>query len=442
MTMNMPPLDRLQLALYRHRPQRWLPRAGWVVANYSLALARDFVGGEISLRAMSLVYTTLLSLVPLLALAFSLLKALGVHHGLDTILRNLLQPLGPDADKLTAQVLGFVDKVQVGVLGTLGVAFLLYSAISLISKVESSFNFLWEVNARSVSLQRFSEYIAVLVVGPLVVFSAIGMTASLRNQHVISQILASGPFGDMVMWLSKVVPYLLMVGVFIFIYSFMPNIRVRLKSAVVGGLFTGVVWQTASVVFATFVGRASNYNAIYSSFAILIFLLLWIYVGWLIVLVGCRLSFYVQHPHRMLPRKPGAHGGRARETLVLVVFALVARRYLAGQAPWNAAQLPSRLAVGQQELQEALNLLLDGRLLAESLPRHDLLPARDLSAVNVADVWRCARGDAGGRLGPDSELADAFITRAEAAVDDGLTVREWLEQTAVDTSVERRVAIG
>lgn len=435
--------DRLHLALSRHEPSHAPARWAWLTARYALALARDMVEGEIDLRAMSLVYTTLLSLVPLLALAFSLLKALGVHHGLDAILRNLLEPLGPDAATISAQMMGFVDNVKVGVLGAVGVAFLLYAAVSMIYKVESSFNYLWEVTSRARRIQRFGEYIAVLVIGPLVLFSALGMTASLKNQHVVNQILASGPFGDVVVWLSKLATYLLMVAVFVFVYSFMPNIRVRLKAAVVGGLFTGVAWQTASVVFATFVAGASNYNAIYSSFAILIFLLLWIYVGWLIVLIGCRLSFYVQYPRRLTRVK--AHVGDSnheREVLALSVYAAIARHYLDNAPPCTAAELCADLHIDQSELQDALAPLLANRMVGESTPQGEFFPARNPATLHVAQVWQSIRHPAGQTGIPGPSPAEIFVARAEQqAAADGLTVQTWLHQDPRPVHADIRPAL-
>jgi tRNA-processing RNAse BN (EC 3.1.-.-) len=232
-------LDRLQARLRRrdHLPValRWL----MTLLEYALVLLRDLLEGEISLRAMSLVYTSLLSLVPLLALAFSLLKALGVHNGLDPLLRNFLAPLGPDAGQLADHIIGFVNNVKVGVLGSVGVGLLLWTAISLIYKVESAFNFLWEIPRSRGLPQRFSDYIAVLIVGPTLVFLALGVTASLRSSRVVASLHNVQLLGPVVLAAINVIPYLLMVAVFSFLYRFIPNTRVRLLPAAVGGVVAG-----------------------------------------------------------------------------------------------------------------------------------------------------------------------------------------------------------
>lgn len=416
--------------LQRRLLQRRAPTPGLrllqTVALYGLALLRDLLQGEISLRAMSLVYTTLLSLVPLLALAFSLLKALGVHHGLDVLLENLLSPLGPDADLISKHLIGFVDNVKVGVLGSLGVGLLLYSAVSLIYKVEGSFNLLWECGRTLRRAQRFGEYVAVLIIGPAVVFSALGMTASLRNPHVVGKLLEVEPFGSALLVLSKALPYVLMVGVFTFTYGFIPNLRVKVRAALVGGVFAGVVWQAASAAFATFVANASNYNAVYSGFAILIFLLIWMYVGWLILLLGCRLSFYVQFPQRRLPHATPVYGSRELELLALTAAERACRAFVEGVPAPTADALARQLGVAVDAVERALApLCLRGVLTQAATGGY--LPARDLDRLDVATLWLAARGDLIELPGDAS--ARAFLDVAEGRVMERvLPVRRWLDE--------------
>ena len=142
------------------------------LVRFLYVLGRDLLEGQLTLRAMSLVYTTLLSLVPLLAISFSVLKAFGVHNQMEPFLFQFLAPLGDKGLELGREIIGFVENVKVGVLGSLGLGMLVYTVISLLHKIELSFNFIWRVNqARSIA-QRFTEYLSVLVIGPFLVFSA------------------------------------------------------------------------------------------------------------------------------------------------------------------------------------------------------------------------------------------------------------------------------
>ena len=292
-------VQALRLRLWQAEPGSRLERRGLALARGADALLEVLWQGQLSLRAMSLVYTTLLSLTPLLALGFSLLKALGVHNSLEPFLLESLKGLGPEqAREVADNLIRFVENIKVGVLGSLGVALLVYSAMSLIQKVEEAFNHIWHVERVRGLSQRFGEYLAVLMVGPVVVFAALGVTASLLNNQAIAWLAQIPGFGFLLYLVSALLPYALMVGMFTFLYAFIPNTRVGMRPAFAGGLFAGLMWQSASYAFAAFVAGATNYNAIYSGFAIVIFVLIWLYLGWLILLCGCQVAYFAQCPHR------------------------------------------------------------------------------------------------------------------------------------------------
>ena len=387
-------LERLSHRLWQpnsalSRTERLLVQVG----RHVFALARDLFEGQISMRAMSLVYTTLLSLVPILALAFSVLKAFGAHNTLEPLLTEFLRPLGGQADEMVANIMGFVDKMKVGVLGSLGISLLLYSAISLIQKVEASFNFIWRISRPRPLSQRISEYLSVLMVGPVLVFSAIGLTASVSSNTIVAKIVSIEPFGLLFYSLTKMLPYLLIIAAFSFMYSFIPNTRVRWRAALGGGIFAGVAWQTSSVLFASFVSGATNYNAIYSGFAIFIFLLIWLHLGWLILLIGCQLSYYLQHPAQLAPdRCVPALSGRGAEYLTLMVMSLSGRRFLDGEAGYTQEELARELNAPPEHVAQVVESLLRQGLLVEvGRKRTQLHPGMDLDAIRLTRLWRLAR---------------------------------------------------
>ncbi len=213
-------------------------------------MLRELLGGQLNLRAMSLVYTTLLSLVPLLAVSFSVLKGFGVHNQIEPILFNFLEPLGEKGREVGEQIIGFVENVKAGVLGSVGLAFLLYTVISLIQKVESAFNFVWQVDRLRSLSQRFSSYLSVILIGPVLVFSALGITASFMSLDLVQRLLTIEPFGYLFVVASKLMPYVLICAAFTFIYVFIPNTRVRVGAALVGALVGGVLWQSTGCAFA------------------------------------------------------------------------------------------------------------------------------------------------------------------------------------------------
>ncbi|MGQ0529096.1 MAG: YihY/virulence factor BrkB family protein [Panacagrimonas sp.] len=412
------------------RTEAALIRAG----RHLFALGRDLIDGQLSMRAMSLVYTTLLSLVPFLALGFSVLKALGVHNTLEPVLYEFLRPLGPQAGEITSSVIGFVEKIQVGLLGSVGIALLFYTAISLIQKVESSFNFIWRIERPRPFAQRVGEYLSVLMVGPVVVFLALGITASVLNSQIVGSIKDIEPFGFLLYGLTRLLPYAMIVGMFSFLYAYMPNTRVSLKAAAIGGLAAGVLWQSASLGFASFVAAATTYDAIYSSFAVVILLLIWLYVGWLILLIGCDLTFYVQHPAHMKPhRNVPLPASRQAEYLSLLIMGHAGLRFIAGKPGLTQEEFARDLGAPTEHVARAIETLIQHGFLTEAgRDRTQLVPARDLDSVTVGELWRSVRSDLG-QIRPSDALGRQVVDMIDAAEtrfveqNAGLSLRAWLQ---------------
>src|SRR4029079_4727927 len=178
-------------------------------ARYAFALIRDFMERELSLRAMSLVYTTMLAIVPLFAFAFALLKTFRSHRALEPLLFNFLAPIGPRSGEVTEQVLGFIDNVSSGALASVAIFGLLVSGLSMAQKVESSFNFVWRVDRPRSFGRRFTEYVSVLFVGPLVAMVALGFIGGVENAAAVSALQQVQPLGAWLVHLAGLTPYLL-----------------------------------------------------------------------------------------------------------------------------------------------------------------------------------------------------------------------------------------
>ncbi|MFW2440946.1 MAG: YihY/virulence factor BrkB family protein [Arenicellales bacterium] len=374
----------------------------WVIVTLRLlvVLTRQLVQGQLNLRAMSLVYTTLLSIVPLLAVSFSVLKGFGVHNQIEPLLLNFLQPLGSRGKELSDNIIGFVENVRVGVLGSLGLAFLLYTVVSLIQKVESSFNYVWHVEHLRGLAQRFSSYLSVILIGPVLVFTALGVTATAMNNTLVQQLMSVQPFGDLIVSFSRLVPYLLVIAAFIFIYMFIPNTRVKLLPAFVGGAVAGVLWQSSGWAFAAFIASSSNYAAIYSGFAIVILLLIWLYLNWLILLLGAQVAFYIQYPQYMTRRPVQLRlSNRLREHLALQIMFMVADHHLHQRDPWTSGALVHDLALPMQPVHHVLKLMMDAGFLSETSdepPRY--LPRRDIETITLAELYEVVRNAGEDRL--------------------------------------------
>jgi len=346
-----------------------------------------------------------------------------VNNVIAPLLHELLAPLGENESELVSRILGFVQNMQVGVLGSLGLVFLIYTVIALVAQIEDSLNFIWRVEEPRSWGQRFSKYVSVLLVGPILVVAAMGMTASIKSAAVVQWLLTVRAFGEIAYIASQVIPYLLVSVAFTFIYALMPNTRVRFLPALTGGVVAGVLWQLAGAAFTALVVGSTRYAAIYSSFAILVMFLIWIYISWLILLLGASVSFYVQYPQYVrVPSKPPTLSGRVREKLALLITYVIGAQYRQGQPALGVEQLSARLDVPRESVAEMLSALQRHRIL---LPTRDdpprFIPGRALEAVPVKMVLDAARevGELEGiRMAhlPSAGEVDDTIEHAERAV--------------------------
>ena len=373
---------------------------------------RDLLEGQLTLRAMSLVYTTLLAMVPLLAVSFSVLKGFGVHNQIEPLLLNFLRPLGERGVEVTSRIIGFVDSVKAGILGSIGFALLIYTVISLIQKIERACNDTWHVNRSRPLSQKFSDYLSVILIGPVLVFSALGITASVMSTAVVQKMVAIKVFGSLMELATKLVPYLLVIAAFTFVYIFVPNTRVRFRSALTGGLVAGVLWETSGWAFASFVVKSAKYTAIYSGFAILIMFMIWLYLSWLIVLVGASVAYYHQHPESVTSyRRELRLSNRMQEKLALLVMFLVGNNYYDNLPALTLEEFAQSLNVPMEALEPIMEALEGYGLLSQTgnePPTY--LPARPLDTAELKDVLDAVRGaNEIVDLKPQSESAELAV---------------------------------
>ncbi len=226
--------SRIDRTLWETDPKSLHPLRQFALsaARLGYAVGRDVIEGQLSLRAMSLVYTTLLSIVPLLAISFSVLKGLGVQNQLEPTLMNFLQPFGDKGVEIGRRIIEFVNNVNVKALGSVGLALLLYTIVSLMHKIEWSFNYVWRVSSERTLSRRFSDYLSVIMIGPLLIFSSLGVTTALFTSEYVSLVASLPVVGVLIRIVGALVPYLMVLAAFTFIYVFMPNTKVRMSAAV------------------------------------------------------------------------------------------------------------------------------------------------------------------------------------------------------------------
>ncbi len=392
---------------------------GWLVRglSYPYAVLRDLTGGQINLRAMGLVYTTLLTLIPLAAFSFAILKIFGARGDLEPVVYQFFSALGPkDAAKVTSRVVQFADHVSGGVLGSVGFALLAWTLVTTIKKVEDSFNFLWRVQKPRSFARRMTEYLTLVVGGPVILVMFIGMS---------HRAIDSAPFRDLsrLPWVEllttagiKLAPYAMVIAFFAGLYLMVPNTRVRWRPALIGAVVAGILWAALGRIFTAFVVHSTRLAIVYAGFAFIVTGLLWTYFGWLILLAGAQLSFYIQNPtYLRLGLQELRLSGAENEQLALRAMYLVGRTHLTGEKRWSVHALSTELGLpGIAVAQMVLALEHAGLLVVTE--DDELLPGRDVGSIAIAEILEVARSRLPGNFMPRA-VPIAPVDRLLGAID-------------------------
>ena len=377
------------------------------------AILRDVTEGRFTLRATSLVYTTLIALVPLLALSFSVLQAFGVHNLIEPVLARVFEPMGERGLEISSSIITFVEEARVGVIGTVGLVVLIITGFSLLRKVEQFFNQAWHTSQRRSYKQRFADYLSVAVFGPVLLVATIALTASVTSLSFINQVAEVRGLGNLIGGAGRFLPYALIVSAFTFFYFFLPNAKVRLRSALMGGLIAGAAWELMGWAFASYVVTAIRYSALYSSLATLVIFMIWVYMSWLILLVGSSIAFYHQHPEHMRRRGGDVvYSSRLQQKLGLLVTTMIGRNFFDGRPAWTMAGLAEHLRVPSDAVEPVLEALRDKGFIAETADAPPgYVPARSFENTGVAEVVEALR-ESGER-----DLDDLKLLPEEVAIE-------------------------
>lgn len=392
----LPTSESLEAALFSERPLRLGRPAAQLrrLARYVYAITRDLATGDLNLRAVGLVFTSLLSTVPLFAFSFSVLKGLGIHHDLAPLLIEFFRPLGDRSAELTGRILTFVDHLKGGVIGSLGLAFLLWTALSVVQKIEDAFNHIWHVTRPRGLGRRLGEYVAILVVGPIVVATSLGLSAA--ASPLLGQIFGPAVAG----WLSAgVTPFTpLVAGTFAFgfLYAYIPNTRVAPRAALGAAFAASVVWAAASHGFAVVMSYSTQMVAVYAGFSIVLAALLWLWLNWLILLTGALLAFYLEHPEYLRSgQRDVVASARLRDQLALAAMVAVARAFKDG-VTIDARTLAQRFEVPSMALAPILDALESAGLIVTGGGER-LLPGREPAAIALDHILLTLREAGAGR---------------------------------------------
>lgn len=414
-------------------PDAWRGMKGRFFTFFQIVyqIYASFIEHQGTLRAAALTFTTLLSLIPFLAIAFSVLKGFGVQNFLEPF---LLQVAG-DSQETVTRIISYVNNTNVKSMGAVGLLVLVLTVISLLEGIEEAFNSIWGVRQSRPFKRRFSDYLSVVVVGPILLLVATSMTSTLQSQWLVTWLIQHTYLGDTILLLFRMVPYLFIWLAMIFLYIFIPNTKVRFGSAVLGGVLAGTAWQIAQWGYFYFQVGVANYNAIYGTMSALPIFLVWMYTSWLIVLFGLEVVYAHQYrvPRAALSRAK-AQTVTTRDVLALSTLLLVCSHFRTGASPPVPIQLSDKLGIQLNEVEELLETLKNLHFLSRvSDNGSGWLPAREPSAIMLDDVLTALRGE----LPSAEESAAACRTAIDVLGKESNMRRECLKGVTIHDLIMR-----
>ncbi len=355
------------------------------VLRFAGLLIRDFLEDRCFLHASALSFSSLLSIVPFFALTFAVLKGLGVHNSLEPFIISRLAAGSPE---IVDRVITYIDNTNMGSVGAMGLVALIFTVITLLCNIEESFNDIWGVKETRSLNRKFSDYLIVLLIVPLLLFAATSVTSSLQSQDLVRWLINREYLGGFILFLFKLLPYLSIWIALIFLYIIVPNTKVRFSSALVGGILAGTIWQIAQWGYIHFQVGVARYNAIYGALSALPVFMVWIYTSWLIVMLGVEIVAAHQNRNTFMNdvHHPFINHG-TKEMAALLILHAAAESYCHDKPPWSCERLAGELGLPIRVVQELLVQLIEKRYLFLSEGVSPVYyPARPLEHMVIAEI--------------------------------------------------------
>ncbi|MCK5349355.1 MAG: YihY/virulence factor BrkB family protein [Desulfobacula sp.] len=362
---------------------------------------KGFREDRCDLRASSLTLFTLLSIVPVMAMAFGIAKGFGFKE----ILEKRVLELFAGQEEVIQNVLAFssnlLEKTKGGLMAVFGIILLFYSLIKLIGHIENAFNKIWWVNDDRPLIRKFTDYIAIsITAGFLIICSSsanIFITAYLAK--FLSYFNLPGNVENLISLGFNIFPFLPIWILFIFFYIFIPNKKIDIKAALAGGIIAGTIFQVTQMTYLKFQIGVSNYNAIYGSFAALPLFLIWLQASWVIVLFGAEVAFSWENTEALETQDIdyGKISIRLKKLIVLRIVHLCVNRFANKETPASDIDIASKIKIPLKIIKVLLAKLVECRVLLEVNGPDNIgyVPSSDIECLTIFDVLTAfeQRGD-------------------------------------------------
>lgn len=357
---------------------------------------QGFLKDDCAMRASALTYYTLLSMVPVVAMAFGIAKGFGLRELIDKQIAHMAAGANWPEDIVT-KIMSFSDSMlesaKGGIIAGVGFALLCWTVINILGRVEDSFNHIWEVKKPRGLIRKLTDYIAIVFFTPilLIISSSAAVVVTSKVGVIVRSIELLGVVAPLIFFVLKLLPYVSIWAMLMLNYIIIPNTRVPIKSAILAGIITGTVFQIVQYIYIKFQIGVSHYGAIYGSFAVLPLFVAWVQVSWMIVLLGAEIA--VAHDNKETfgyHRDFSGLSVSSKKLLVLRVFHLLVKRFAAGEAALSPAQISQALEIPVRLVKQVLDDLVYADLVAETTKtvRHEntYQPARAIEGITIQMV--------------------------------------------------------
>lgn len=350
-----------------------------IIKAFILAI-RNIDGSQLNTRAAALTYSTLLSIVPLLAVLFAIARGFGFQN----IVQSQLFAYFAGQEAVLKKAMAFIDKsleyAQGGVFLGIGVILLLYTVINLLSNIEDNFNTIWRIKKGRTYYRMFTDYLALFLIAPVFLVCNAGLSI------ILSSTVDSLIIGNVISPLLKLVPFAIIILLFTFFYIYIPNTKVNFSAALFAGIFTGICFQIFQYLYIGGQIWISKYNAIYGSFAALPLLLLWLQLSWFICLFGVELSFAYQNVNKFnFEHETNSISRRYKDFILLLICTLIVKRFEIGETPYTADELSESYKIPTKLTSDALYILQDVNLITETVSNDSRIPAY-IPAIDINKI--------------------------------------------------------
>ena len=314
--------------------------------------------------AAALTYSTLLAIVPIMAVVFAIARGFGYNKYIETWFREALSSQPQVAEAIIGFVNSYLVHTKSGIFLGIGLLFMLWTVIMLISNIEKAFNDIWQVSTPRSIFRTITDYMAMFLLAPIIIVVTSGISIMMATfANGIGETLIVGPT---LRFFLRLLPYIIMSGVFIALYVFMPNTKVNIKSAIIPGILAGVAMQGLQLVYIHSQIWVTGYNAIYGSFAALPLFMLWVQISWTICLFGAELAYTNQNLEKFAFRASTDDlSHRYRLLLSAYLMTLICRRFEEGKKPYTALELKLETNIPIRITHDLLENLTRVHLLSE-----------------------------------------------------------------------------